>query len=193
MNHSPCRSAAAVILAPALLLAATSCARTGVDEPTALGARALAGGGRDVVATVTIDTGATLPLDPGQSVGLFVQYAAGGHWNASTTCDTRVSGATCAFDVVFSPGPGASFSAVEGQGLTRADTLELRDDGSVHLVTRTSYGTNGISFDQDPGASLVLDALLDGAVQPRLVHIVSDGSIAEGVPENPIALSPSDP
>jgi hypothetical protein len=190
MNHrSPCRSAAAVILA----LASASCARTGVDELTALGAPSLSTGGRDVVATVTIDTGATLPLDPGRSVGLFIQYAAGGHWNASTTCDTRVSGATCAFDVIFSPGPGASFSAVEGHDLTRADTLELRDDGSVHLLTRTSYATNGISFDQDPGAIVQLDALLDGATQPRLVHIVSDGSIAEGVPENPIALSPSEP
>jgi hypothetical protein len=188
MNHrSPCRSAVAVILA----LAPVSCARAALDDPAALGA--LATGGRDEVATVTIDTGATLPLDPGGSVGLSVQYAAGGHWNVSTTCDTRTSGATCAFDVIVSPAPGASFSGVEGHDLGSADTLDLRSDGSVRLVTSTSYATDGISFDQDPGAIVEIDALLDGAVQPPLVRLVSDGSVVEGVPTNPIALSPSDP
>jgi hypothetical protein len=188
MNHrSPCLSRAAVILA----LASASCARAGVDDPTALGA--LATGGRDEVATVTIDTGATVPLDPGRSVGLFVQYAAGGHWNVTTTCDTRTSGATCAFDVILSPAPGASFSAVEGHDLSRANNLDLRNDGSMRLVTKTSYAIDGISFDQDPGAIVTLDVLLDGAVQPRLVRFVSDGSVVEGVPTNPISLSPSEP
>jgi hypothetical protein len=193
MNPRPPRRSPPAVIAVILAGASAACARTGVDGPTALGAPALAARGREEVATVIVDTGATLPLDPGRSVGLFVQYAAGGHWNLSTTCDTRTSGASCAFDLVVSPAPGASFSAVEGHDLSPDDTMDLRSDGSVRLVTATSLATDGISFDQQPGAVVELDALLDGAVTPWLVHLVSEGSVAEGVPTNPVDLSPSDP
>jgi hypothetical protein len=145
------------------------------------------------VALVVVDADATIPLTPGESVGLFVQYARGGHWNLSTTCDTRLSGQSCAFDVLVSPAPGASFSNVAGQGLLRDDALELRSNGTVRLVTATSFGTDGMTFDSDPGALVELDALLDGVDQPRLVHVVSEGTVVEGVPTNPVDLSPSAP
>lgn len=145
------------------------------------------------VAQVIVDAGATLPLTPGEAVGLFVQYAQGGHWNLTTTCDTRLSRQSCAFDVVISPAPGASFSNVQGQGLSRDDTLELRADGTVRLVTATSYGTEGITFDSDPGALVEIDVLLDGVAQPRAVRAVSEGNVIEGVPTNPVDFSPSAP
>jgi hypothetical protein len=194
MYHPSHRCSPALAVIVALLAGASvSCARSGVDGPTALGAPAIVADGpsRVEVALITIDTDATVPLSPGRSVGLFVQHAAGGHWNLSTTCDTRLSGQPCAFDIVVSPAPGASFSAVMGLGLSRDDTLDLRPDGSVHLLTSTTYGTDGISFDSDPGATVDLDALLDGVEQPRLVHLVSDGSVVEGVPTNPVTLEPS--
>ena len=197
MLHAParlssCRSAApARLVALAAVLGAASCApQVDVGETSARSSPAL---GRSDVAVVTIDAGATLSLDPGQSAGIFVQYAEGGHWNLSTTCDTRTSGQSCAFDVVISPAPGASFSGVQGQGLSRDDAFELRSDGTVRLVTSTSYGTNGISFDSDPGAIVEIDARLDGTDAPSFVNIMSDGAAAAGVPTNPVDLSPSVP
>ena len=151
------------------------------------------GHSRTDIALVVIDADATLPLEPGESVGLFVQYARGGHWNLSTTCDTRTSRESCAFDVIVSPAPGASFSSMEGRGLSRADTLDLRSDGTVRLVTATSFGTDGLTFDSDPGELVRIDALLDGEDQPRLVHVVSEGAVVDGVPTNPVDLSPSAP
>jgi hypothetical protein len=169
--------------------------RAGVDDPAVLAAPALAAVGRSRadIALVVVDADATIPLTPGESVGLFVQYARGGHWNLSTTCDARLSGQSCAFDVLVSPAPAASLSGVEGQGLSRDDALELRSDGTVRLVTATSFGTDGITFDSDPGALIEVDALLDGVDQPRLVHVVSEGIVVEGVPTNPVDLSPSAP
>jgi len=197
MEHPPAslslpRSTVAVFL---VTLASGCAPRAVVDGTSAHAAPALATDGRSraEIALVVVDAGATLPLAPGESVGLFVQYAAGGHWNLSTTCDTRTSGQSCAFDVILSPAPGASFSGVEGQGLSREDRLELRSDGSVHLVTATTLGTDGITFDSDPGAIVEVDALLDGADQPRLVHVVSEGAVLDGAPTNPVDLSPSEP
>lgn len=164
----------------------------GSDETSLLAAPA-GRRSRGDVALVTIDSGATMSLSPGDSAGLFVQYAQGGHWNLSTTCDTRTSGQSCAFDVLLSPASGSSFSAVQGQDLGDGDTLELRSDGTVRLVTATSYGTNGVTFDSDPGALVEVDTLLDGVEQPSFVNVVSNGAVLEGVPTNPVDLSPSDP
>lgn len=145
------------------------------------------------IAQVTIDTGATMSLTPGEGVGVFVQYAKGGHWILSTTCDTRISRKSCAFDVVIAPEAGATLSEVAGQGLSRKDKLELRDDGTVRLVTRTSLGVAGVTFDTEPGAMVEFDVWLDGVPQPRFVYLVSDGSVAEGVPTNPVDVVPSTP
>jgi hypothetical protein len=191
-SRSSCRPVVlARLVAVAAVLGVASCApRVDVGEASARTSPAL---GRSDVAVVTIDAGATLSLDPGESAGLFVQYARGGHWNLTTTCDTRTSGQDCAFDVVISPAPGASFSGVEGQGLSRDDTVELRSDGTIRLVTSTSFGTNGITFDSDPGAVVEIDARLDGTDAPDFVNVVSDGAAASGVPGNPIDFSPSAP
>ena len=192
----PALPALLVAFAAVLGAGASGCAPSvSVDDASRLASPALrtVGRTRDEVAVVIIDAGAALQLSPGDSVGLFVQYAEGGHWNLTTTCDTRTSGRSCAFDVVISPAPGATFSGVEGQGLARDDRLELRSDGSVHLLTATSFGTEGISFDSDPGALVEIDALLDGSDQPRLVNVVSEGAVLSGVPTNPVDFSPSAP
>lgn len=198
-SRSPHRSTAPfflVALAAGVGAGASGCApRVEVDDPGMRAVPALVAEGRSRadVALVVIDTDATMALTPGEAVGLFVQYAQGGHWNLSTTCDTRTSGESCAFDVLISPAPGASFSGVEGQGLSRNDTLELRSDGSVRLVTATSFGTDGITFDSTPGALVEIDMLLDGVEQPRAVSAVSEGTVMDGVPTNPVDFSPSAP
>jgi hypothetical protein len=142
---------------------------------------------------LTIDAGASLAISAGDEVGVFVQYARGGHWNVSTSCDTRASRQSCAFDLLISPEDGATFSGVAGQELSREDSLELRDDGTIRLVTATSYGLDGLTFDSTPGAAVEIDVRLDDASQPRFVHAVSSGGEVVGAPENPVTLLPSAP
>src|SRR5262249_36726876 len=114
---SPRRSALVVSLVA--LVTAGCGARGSIDDASLRAAPGLVSSGRAPadIGVAIIDAGATIPLTPGEAVGLFVQYAQGGHWNLSTTCDTRISGQPCAFDVVISPAPGASFSGVQGEGL----------------------------------------------------------------------------
>jgi hypothetical protein len=144
-------------------------------------------------AEISVDADATLSAAPGQGVGLFVEYAEGGHWHLFTACDTAISGASCSFDVLLSTGPGAALRDVRGEDLVDGDFIGLADDGSIHFVTETSYGRNGLRFDADPGATIALDMLLDGESAPRFVYAVSDGEVLEGVPSNPVDLAPALP
>lgn len=189
ISHRNSMAFVLLVLAASTGVATSGCAlgrgirETGAAEP-------------DVVhegSEVTIDTGATLAVRAGDEVGVFVQYARGGHWNMSTSCDTRISRQSCAFDVVIRPEEGAAFSGVEGQELSRDDTLELRDDGSIRLLTVTSYGLDGLTFDSTPGALVEIDVQLDGISQPGFIHAVSSGSDIGGAPENPVAFIPSVP
>ena len=53
----------------------------------------------DVPKQVNITPGETLQTKPGEGVGIFVEYAAGGHWHVWTACDTFQSGVACDFKV----------------------------------------------------------------------------------------------
>jgi hypothetical protein len=145
------------------------------------------------IAELAIDPGAAMSSDPGNGVGLFVQYDQGGHWNLFTTCDTAITGASCSFDVIVSADRSVVIDNVEGLDLEPSDSVSLNSDGSINLVTDTSFGTNGLTFDADPGAIIEVDMLLDGVAQPRFVYLVSDGALLDGVPSNPVDLAPAAP
>ncbi len=145
----------------------------------------------DAIPAVSVDPNATMTTYPGEGVGLYVEYEEGGHWYVYTTCDTAISGASCAFDVIVTPELGASLSSVEGMELEANDAIKLYDDGSIGLVTDTAYGMNGVAFDADPGALVEIDMLLDGVPQPALVYYVDRGVLTAGVPGNPVGFIPS--
>lgn len=141
---------------------------------------------------VTIDTGAQMSAGPGDGVGLFVQYQGDGRWDLFTTCDTATSGTPCNFDVVVSPTAGA-FSGVLGTDLGPQSSVALQSDGSIRLVTETDMGTDGVSFDADPGATIEVDVLLDGASQPQFIFAVSGGATLDGMPSDPVDFTPDAP
>jgi hypothetical protein len=144
-----------------------------------------------VPSEVIIDTDAAMVSYPGEQVGVYVQYSYGGHWNVYTTCDTYASDLACDFDILIQPEPGLSIWNVEGWELDSADGVTFYDDESVNLTTRTTYGTDGISFDADPGASIRIDVFLDGEARPDYVFVVSYGEVLDGVPTNPVDLIPA--
>jgi hypothetical protein len=145
------------------------------------------------VAEIDIDPGATMSADPGSGVGVFVQYDEGGYWTVFTTCDTDVSGSACDFDLLISSDESVSLGNVEGFDLDSGDSITLDTDGSINLVTRTTYAMNGVTFDADPGAIVRVDVLLDGVAQPEFVYVVSDGRLLSGVPTNPVDFAPLAP
>jgi hypothetical protein len=146
------------------------------------------------VLTVNIDTGATLAAAPGEGVGVFVEYRAGGHWNVWTTSDVNVGGVPRSFDILATAiDDTAVLSNVTGVDLGAEDRASLTAVNQVQLLTETDIGADGITFDSTPGAVIELDVLVDGASDSRIIYWVGDDILHEGAPTNPIDFWPSAP
>lgn len=141
------------------------------------------------VLAVDIDTGAQLSLDPGQGVGVAVQYAAGGTWTIATACDTLKSNYTCAWDLVVSvPLPNPL------EPLGNADPRVYRvDPGALRIVVPSQSGADSFSFSAPPGVTLELDVVWDGQHDASMVSWVEGGALKTGAPSNPVDFRPTSP
>jgi hypothetical protein len=147
----------------------------------------------NAVADVTVDADATLTLDPGNGVGLFVEYQSGGHWSLLTTCDTLVSKRACAFDVAINALDGGMFGNVQAQNPGPNDSVSVAGHSSIQMSTDTSLEASGATFDATPGATIRVEAHLDGADARQFVFAVSGGKVVKGVLTNPVTFTPSAP
>lgn len=137
-------------------------------------------------ATVPIDAGETLQADPGEGVGVFVEYMGGGEWNVWATCDTEFSGLSCSYDVF-----------VNADGLIVGDDIDLEDEDFIeedfdfaHFGFETDFDTDGVSFstfDDDP---VQIEVWLDGTPDGRIVFWAANDTIYEGLPTNPAIFQP---
>ncbi len=143
----------------------------------------------------TIDADRKIDVDQGIGAGVYVEYAAGGHWHVRTSCDTDRTGVGCPWDILVSPEDGHSLSNLASEDLEADDSLQPYPDapGTFQLVANTGSDIDGFTFDGDPGAAISFDALLDGTCT-QAVHFffwVGDGALHSGSPSNPLALIPS--
>jgi len=147
-------------------------------------------------AQVAIDADATLQAKGGDGVGVFVEYATGGHWHVFTACDFNAPtnpGYSCGFDVFANVlDPSASIANAKGEELDGKDGVDLQGDGTVHLYADTTVGLNGMTFDAPPGATVELDVYLDGAEDPHFTYWVGDKVLHTGAPTDPIDFVPSE-
>lgn len=141
---------------------------------------------------VDIDTNATLDAELGAGVGIFVEYSAGGHWAIWTSSDLNIGGYSREFDIIATVvDDRAVMSNVTGDHLVSGDTLDLLADNQLQLVTLTSQGDNGVSFDTDPGVGVEIDVLVDGVSDSRIIYWVGGGVLHTGAPSNPVAFWPT--
>lgn len=143
----------------------------------------------------SIDTNAHMSVTGGAGAGLWVEYRSGGSWDVYTSCDTDISHRPCDFDVLVSVEAGAAVSDPVLHDQEPADTLDLRADGSLRLITGTAAGLDGVRFTTDPGAAVRIDLLLDGQAEPSFIHWVSDGEAVTGTDTttNPLVFVPTSP
>jgi hypothetical protein len=145
-----------------------------------------------------VDTNQTMTASPGQGVGVFVQYQAGGHWNIWWTCDTYKTNLTCNFDVVVTVASG-TITNLASQMLQGTDVASQSGDQSVQALTTTSTGVDGITFDTPLGTNLpviTVDASVDGARSGSFLFFVQDGKINGGYAgtlTDPLEFEPSSP
>lgn len=139
-----------------------------------------------------IDTNAQLSgREPGRSVGVFVEYFAGGYWSFDVTCDTEVSGYGCSWWVAVTPYAGEPY-AVRAHGLESSDDALILER-SLILTAYTSFDSDGVSFRAEPGVALRVDVTLDGYAESRFVYWVGDGAVHSGTPRVPFCLEPTLP
>jgi hypothetical protein len=145
---------------------------------------------------VDIDTNRTMTAQAGDGVGVFTEYAAGGHWHIFWTCDTNRTSFDCGFDVAISTsGP---ISNTTGESLDATDQVRLAHvaTGDLGLVARTSTEIKGVTFDTTPGAAITLDVTVDGERDGKFLFFVQDGLVNGGYAgslADPLMLEPSSP
>lgn len=144
---------------------------------------------------VVVDTNRTMTAQPGDGVGIFTEYATGGHWHVWWTCDTNVTAATCNFDVTVSVASG-SLGNVTGQLLEAGDRLAQVGAAQVEALTVTSTDIDGLTFDTAPGTTITLDAKMNGEPDSRILFFVQDGAVNgnySGTLTDPLMFEPSTP
>ena len=146
---------------------------------------------------VDVDTDKIMDAQPGQGVGVFIEYSAGGHWYVWWTCDTLVNPQgplTCDFRVRASVAAGAikifRIDAPEGAvtSATNSTLLEAR--------TTTGPEVHGMHFDTVPGAVLTLEAAIGEARDSKYFFFVQNGRVNGGYTgqlSNPLMLQGTTP
>lgn len=143
---------------------------------------------------VDIDPDATMDSTPGEGVGLYVEYAQGGHWTLWTTCDTNYSSAACTFDAVVSVDTASELLAATGEDLEGHDVVDDRyADGMARFVVDTDSDIDVMRLDTTPGAIVRLDLTLDGIAETRFVYWIGNGVLHAGAPSNPVDFQPLSP
>lgn len=149
----------------------------------------------NVPTRVAIATGETLEAEPGKGAGVFVEYQAGGKWRVWTTCDTEITNTACHYQLSLQPEQGARLSTpstpVAGSGDNRIDSAT---SSLISASLTTSTDTDSLEFYLDPpGASLQLQASLDGAQDGRIIFWIGPDVLHTGAPSNPVIFEPTTP
>lgn len=142
--------------------------------------------------TVTIDSDVALDASPGDGVGVFVEYYAGGTYRIWTTCDTAFSGNACAFDIFTSVDTTSAIIATTEENLEGIDSITVNPgQGTVDLRFDTGNDYDAAVIDVTPGAILRVEVFLDGQSDSRFTYWFGNGVLHEGAPTNPIDFNPS--
>ena len=151
-------------------------------------------GGAVAPMLVEVDTDQTMNADPGQGVGVFVEYGAGGKWHVWWTCDTLRTSKPCDVDLTITSanGPIANVdtSALAG-GFTQSPEA-TRLEASV----RTTTEVHGLRFDTLPGSAITIDASVSGLRDGSFLFFVQDGKVRggfQGLVTNPLQLQGKTP
>ena len=110
---------------------------------------------------VSVMSNQTMTANPGDGVGVFVEYKAGGHWKVWETCDTNKSNQGCDFTLGFSSATGALSNVASLPGAV-TNTAPAGSGGGFTATTSITTQVAGVSFDAAPGARVTIDATVSG-------------------------------
>jgi hypothetical protein len=128
---------------------------------------------------VDVDTDKTMNAAPGDGVGIFVEYAAGGQWHVWWTCDTNKTNESCAFSIKIAAKTG-SMSNLALSGAVQGDTLQQSDAQTLDAVTTTTSNAVDVKFNGDPGGTIEIEAAVGGVDDSSFFFFVQDGTVNGG-------------
>ncbi len=147
---------------------------------------------------VVIDTDQVMNADPGQGVGIFTEYATGGHFRIWWTCDTLKSGQACDVSLAASVTEG-TIGALETDQLG-SGTAVATSVSRVEARVTTTDQVHAIAFTTTPGAVVTVAATVGGLRQPgpneSFFFFVQNGQINGGYTgplTNPLQLKGDKP
>ena len=128
---------------------------------------------------VDVDTGKTMTAAPGDGVGIFVEYKAGGKWHVWWTCDTNKTNLGCTFSLQVSSVTGQIANlAVSGQA--QGDNVQQTDTQTITATTNTTSNAVDITFDADAGGKIEINANVGGVQDSSFFFFVQDGQVNGG-------------
>jgi len=147
----------------------------------------------------SVDTDQVMNADPGQGVGIFTEYGAGGKWHIWWTCDTAISQQQCDVSLTATAATG-TIGALNSDQL-QGGTVATPDPARVEAHVTTTTQVHGITFTTTPGAVVTLEASVGGLTEgPGPNHsfffFVQNGKINggyTGLLTNPLQLQGTKP
>lgn len=122
---------------------------------------------------VEVDTGRTLNAEPGEGVGIFVEYAAGGQWHVWWTCDTAKTAASCEFDVRIASESG-DLESIHSEGVLSSDSVTSTDARTISARSSTGSNAVGVRFEGPVGGIIAIDAAVGGIRETGYFFFVQD-------------------
>lgn len=141
-------------------------------------------------ATIDVNDTESIQSEPGQGVGVLVDYDTGGHWHVWSVCDTAVSGIACGYAVTALALGGDPVANVTGDDLEPGETAGTACPDTAFFAASTDLGVDGVRFDATPGAAVQVQAALDGTLLQDIILFVQGGDVPIHS-SNPITLTPA--
>src|SRR5262249_48616094 len=141
--------------------------------------------GAGAVTSEAIDTGASLTTAIGEGTGVFVEYQTGGHWHIWVSCDTSLTGQSCAYDVTAQVLEGA-VSNVRGEELEPQDIAGSQCADTAYISVVTTSNLDGLLFDAPAGGTVRVTAALGGARYRDLLYWIGAGQPRSDANANPV-------
>jgi hypothetical protein len=146
----------------------------------------------------TIDADVTMTdLNPGQGVGMMIEYGSGGTWYVKFTCDTAKTDLSCGWYVWAQSLDESAIGGINQQQLDNEDTVDhpsLDRPDAIEYYGITTTELDAFSFQTDAGKPIGFDIGLDGEPEPnRYVFWIGDGWLNKGISGPNFDLHPNSP
>jgi hypothetical protein len=182
-----CKRRIRIVVVAGIGLLSAACAYDNGDNGTVTPMYTSPGTQYVQIPKANIDTGATMAdIIPGNGIGLFIEYAAGGKWTVMFTCDTSVNpqpGLTCPWSIDAQTLDGSAISGVDQQGLDGQDYIDHSKPSVLAYDGITTTELDQFSFQAATGSPVGFDIIgLQGVPSPNgFVFWIGDGGLNKGV------------